>query len=488
MKLEKLLESAEYELLQGSLDIEISDVIYDSRKIVKGCVFVCMIGANFDGHSFIEKAVEQGAAAVVVSRDVKIEGVTVVKTEDTRKALALMSAEYFGRPAEKLKTIGITGTKGKTTSAFMIKAVLEKADIKTGIIGTIGIIIGNEITKTSNTTPESYELHRAMRNMVDKGCKCAVMEVSSQALKLYRAYGINFDYGMFTNLSHDHIGGVEHASMEEYIECKSRLFSQCKVGIVNADDKVTPIIIENNTCEKIETFGFGENAELRAKNEHLISDFGYIGVHFESEGVLNMSVDVDIPGKFNVYNALCAMAVCRHFGVSKENIYDGLNEVKVKGRVETVKVNGNYTLLIDYAHNAVSMENVLETLKEYKPNRLITLFGAGGGRSKDRRYEMGEISGKLSDLSVVTEDNSRYEDVMDIIADIEKGLKKTEGKYILIPDRTDAIRYCIENAKDGDIIVLAGKGHEDYQDKMGVKTHYDEREVIKGIIGGAVND
>ena len=488
MKLEKLLESAEYELLQGSLDIEISDVIYDSRKIVKGCVFVCMIGANFDGHSFIEKAVEQGAAAIVVSRDVNIEGVTVVKTEDTRKALALMSAEYFGRPAEKLKTIGITGTKGKTTSAFMIKAVLEKADIKTGIIGTIGIIIGNEITKTSNTTPESYELHRAMRNMVDKGCKCAVMEVSSQALKLYRAYGINFDYGMFTNLSHDHIGGVEHASMEEYIECKSRLFSQCKVGIVNADDKVTPIIIENNTCEKIETFGFGENAELRAKNEHLISDFGYIGVHFESEGVLNMSVDVDIPGKFNVYNALCAMAVCRHFGVSEENIYDGLNEVKVKGRVETVKVNGNYTLLIDYAHNAVSMENVLETLKEYKPNRLITLFGAGGGRSKDRRYEMGEISGKLSDLSVVTEDNSRYEDVMDIIGDIEKGLAKTDGKYIVIPDRTEAIRYCIENAKDGDIIVLAGKGHEDYQDKMGVKTHYDEREVIKGIIGGAVND
>ena len=201
-----------------------------------------------------------------------------------------------------------------------------------------------------------------------------------------------------------------------------------------------------------------------------------------------MPVDVDIPGKFNVYNALCAMAVCRHFGVSEENIYDGLNEVKVKGRVETVKVNGNYTLLIDYAHNAVSMENVLETLREYKPNRLITLFGAGGGRSKDRRYEMGEISGKLSDLSVVTEDNSRYEDVMDIIGDIEKGLAKTDGKYIVIPDRTEAIRYCIENAKDGDIIVLAGKGHEDYQDKMGVKTHYDEREVIKEIIGGAVND
>ena len=487
MKLGELLAKSEYEVVSGSLDMEISDIIYDSRKIVKDCVFVCMVGANFDGHDFIEKAVEQGAAAVVVNRDVEITGITVIKVYDTRKALGLMSGEYFGRPADHLKTIGITGTKGKTTTAFMIKAILEKANIKTGIIGTIGIIIGDEITKTSNTTPESYELHKAMKKMIDKGCKCAVMEVSSQALKLYRTYGINFDYGMFTNLSHDHIGGVEHATMEEYIECKSRLFSQCKVGIVNADDKVTPVIIQNNTCEKIETFGFCNSAELKAKNEHLISDFGYIGVHFETEGAMDMSLNVDIPGKFNVYNALCAIAVCRHFGVSEKDIYDGLNEVKVKGRVETVKVNGNYTLLIDYAHNAMSMENVLETLREYKPNRLITLFGAGGNRSKDRRYEMGEISGKMSDLSVITEDNSRNEDVMDIIADIEKGLAKTDGKYIVIPDRTDAIRYCIENAQDGDIIVLAGKGHEDYQEKNGIRIHYDEREVVRDIIGGIKN-
>ena len=487
MKLSELLAKSKYEVVSGSLDMEISDIIYDSRKIVKDCVFVCMVGANFDGHDFIEKAVEQGAAAVVVNRDVEITGITVIKVCDTRKALGLMSGEYFGRPADHLKTIGITGTKGKTTTAFMIKAILEKANIKTGIIGTIGIIIGDEITKTSNTTPESYELHKAMKKMIDKGCKCAVMEVSSQALKLYRTYGINFDYGMFTNLSHDHIGGVEHATMEEYIECKSRLFSQCKVGIVNADDKVTPVIIQNNTCEKIETFGFCNSAELKAKNEHLISDFGYIGVHFETEGAMDMSLNVDIPGKFNVYNALCAIAVCRHFGVSEKDIYDGLNEVKVKGRVETVKVNGNYTLLIDYAHNAMSMENVLETLREYKPNRLITLFGAGGNRSKDRRYEMGEISGKMSDLSVITEDNSRNEDVMDIIADIEKGLAKTDGKYIVIPDRTDAIRYCIENAQDGDIIVLAGKGHEDYQEKNGIRIHYDEREVVRDIIGGIKN-
>ncbi len=487
MKLRELLGRSEYEVVSGSTDIEISDIIYDSRKIIKDCVFVCMVGANADGHDFITKAIEQGAAAVVVSRDTDISGVTVIKTEDTRKVLALMSAEYFGRPAEKLKMIGLTGTKGKTTTALMIRSILENGGIRTGVIGTLGIVIGNDTEKTPNTTPESYIIHKALKEMVDKGCQCGVMEVSSQALKLYRAYGIEFDYGLFTNLSHDHIGGAEHASMEEYIECKSRLFRQCKTGIVNADDKVTPVIISDNTCEKIETFGFGESAGLRAKNEHLLSDFGYIGVHFETEGVLDMSVDVDIPGKFNVYNALAAMAVCRHFGVSEKNIYDGLNGVKVKGRVETVAVNGNYTLLIDYAHNAMSMENVLETLREYKPKRLITLFGAGGNRSRDRRYEMGEISGRMSDLSVITEDNSRNEDVMDIIEDIKTGLAKTDGKYVVIPDRTEAIRYCIENAQDGDIIVLAGKGHEDYQEKNGVRIHYDEREVVREIIGGDTN-
>ncbi len=487
MKLRELLGRSEYEVVSGSTDIEVSDIIYDSRKIIKDCVFVCIVGANADGHDFITKAIEQGAVAVVVSRDTDISGVTVIKTEDTRKALALMSAEYFGRPAEKLKMIGLTGTKGKTTTALMIRSILEKGGIRTGVIGTLGIVIGNNTEKTPNTTPESYIIHKALKEMVDKGCQCGVMEVSSQALKLYRAYGIEFDYGLFTNLSHDHIGGAEHASMEEYIECKSRLFRQCKTGIVNADDKVTPVIISDNTCEKIETFGFGESAGLRAKNEHLLSDFGYIGVHFETEGVLDMSVDVDIPGKFNVYNALAAMAVCRHFGVSEKNIYDGLNEVKVKGRVETVAVNGNYTLLIDYAHNAMSMENVLETLREYKPKRLITLFGAGGNRSRDRRYEMGEISGRMSDLSVITEDNSRNEDVMDIIEDIKTGLAKTDGKYVVIPDRTEAIRYCIENAQDGDIIVLAGKGHEDYQEKNGVRIHYDEREVVREIIGGDTN-
>lgn len=481
MKLNELISEIECVSVTGSLDVEISDIIYDSRKVVKDCLFVCLKGARADGHSYARSAVENGAAAVVISDDVDIDGATIIKVEDTRKALAFISAAYFGHPAKELKTVGVTGTKGKTTTASMIAAILEQGGIKTGIIGTLGIIIGGKIQKTANTTPESYEIQRAMRQMIDEGCGCVVMEASSLGLKWHRTDGFMFDYGVFTNFSHDHIGGDEHPDMEDYLNCKALLFKNCKTGLINIDDSYAEAVTKNCVCN-IETFGFSKEAMLSASNDRLVSSPGYLGVHFDLSGVLNMAVDVDIPGKFMAYNALAAVAVCRHFGVTEQNIKDGLNTVKVKGRVEPVKVPGNYTLLIDYAHNAVSMENVLSVLREYHPNRLITLFGAGGNRPKDRRYEMGEISGRLSDLSVITEDNSRFEDVMDIIEDIKTGIHKTDGKYVVIPDRTDAIRYCIENAKDGDIIVLAGKGHEDYQDKNGKKTHYDEREVIAQIL------
>lgn len=483
MKLEKLLTRLNYMVVQGNLDAEISDVIYDSRKACQNCVFVCLTGSNLDSHQFAQSAVDAGAAAVVVSKDVEVNGAAVIKVEDTRKALAFMSAEYFGNPADELTTVGITGTKGKTTTASMIRSILEKGGYKTGVIGTLGILVGDEVIKTANTTPESYEIQKAMRMMIDKGCKAVVMEASSLGLKWHRTDGFIFDYGVFTNFSHDHIGGAEHKDMEEYRQCKAMLFRQCTTGIVNIDDPAVEQILENHTC-KVETYGFSEKAQLRAANDELLSKPGYLGVRFDISGKVNMTVDVDIPGKFTVYNALSAIAVALHFNLTEQQIFDGLNEVKVKGRVEHVKIPGNCTLLIDYAHNALSMENVLTTLREYKPKRLVTLFGAGGNRPRDRRYEMGEISGKLSDLSVITEDNSRLEDVMDIIEDIKVGINKTGGKYVVIPDRTDAIRYCIENAQDGDIIVLAGKGHEDYQDKNGVKTHYDEREVIADILNG----
>lgn len=485
LKLEQLLKRINYKVLSGNTDAEISDVIYDSRKVIKGCAFVCLVGSAVDGHKFAQQAADNGAAAIIVSRDdIEINGASVILTDDTRKALAFMSAEYFGNPAETLKTIGITGTKGKTTTASMVRSILENGGIKTGIIGTLGILYGDKIIKTANTTPESYEIQKAMREMIDDGCKCCVMEASSLGIKWHRTDGFIFDYGVFTNFSHDHIGGVEHPTMEDYLECKSRLFRQCTTGIINIDDPMAERMVENHTCRTVETYGCDEKAQLRASGAKLLSKPGYLGVHFDISGVFEMAADVAIPGMFTVHNALAAVAVCRHFDISEQAVYDGLNEVKVKGRVEAVKVPGNFTLLIDYAHNAVSMENILTTLREYKPNRLVTLFGAGGNRPRDRRFEMGEISGRYSDLSVITEDNSRFEDVNDIIADIKTGIEKTDGKYVTIPDRTEAIRYCIENAQDGDIVVLAGKGHEDYQDKNGKKTHYDEREVIADILNG----
>ena len=481
MKLSKLLTQCEYTVLQGNTDIDIVDVIYDSRKVTKGCAFVCLKGFNVDGHKFIPDALEKGATALIVQDDIAApDGIAVIKVADTRKTLSYMSVEYFGHPADELKTIAITGTKGKTTTVAMIRSILEKAGIKTATIGTLGIVIDNQIYKTNNTTPESYEIQQAMRRMVNEGCKAMVIEASSLGLKWHRTDGITFDYGIFTNFSNDHIGKAEHADMEEYLYCKSLLFKQCKLGLINRDDEKWNEVTKDHTCE-IETYGFNDESDIVAHNDSLIARPGYIGVHFDTTGKKELSVDVAIPGRFSVYNALAAISVCRHFDLTDKDILDGLNEVKVKGRVEAVPVVGEYTILIDYAHNALSMENILTTLKEYNPTRLVTMFGAGGDRPKDRRYEMGEVSGRLSDLSVITEDNSRFEDVMDIIEDIKVGINKTDGEYVVIPNRVDAIRYCIENAQKGDIIVLAGKGHEDYQEIRGVKYHMDEREIIADI-------
>ena len=488
MKLADLLKKCAYTLDAGSPDINIKDVIYDSRKVVPGCAFVALKGYNVDGHRFIPDAVAHGAKALIVEDEgVAYEGVTVIRVKDARATLALMSVEYFGNPAEELTTIAVTGTKGKTTTVAMIRSILESAGIKTGTIGTLGILIGDQIYKTNNTTPESYEIQQAMRRMIDEGCKAMVIEASSLGLKWHRTDGILFDYGVFTNFSSDHIGDSEHKDMEEYLACKSLLFRRCKAGIINIDDENAAGVIKDHTCT-IETYGYSENADLVAHGDELVAKAGFIGVHFRTTGAAELSVDVAIPGRFSVYNALAAIAVCRRFNIPEEYILNGLKTVKVKGRVEVVPVPGDYTMLIDYAHNAVSMENVLSTLREYKPHRLITMFGAGGNRPRNRRFEMGEVSGRLSDLSVVTEDNSRFEDVNDIIADIKVGLDQVGGRYVIIPNRIDAIRYCIENAEPGDIIVLAGKGHEDYQEIRGVKYHMDEREIIADILDDNADD
>ena len=482
MQLSKLLERLEYEVVQGNDQTEITTLINDSRKVENGSVFVCISGAVVDGHNFVEDVAEKGASVVVVEKDVEApEDMTVIKVADTRYALAMMSAAYFGYPADKLKVIGITGTKGKTTTTYMIKSILDGVGHKVGLIGTIEAIIGDKHIPAANTTPESYTIHQYFAQMVEEGCDCVVMEVSSQGLMLHRTAGIPFEIGIFTNLGKDHIGPNEHKDFDDYKRCKGMLFQQCKIGIANVDDKYFEDVFQNATCQT-ETFGFSEKADLRAVDTHLVSRPGYLGVAYHVEGTMDFDVEIDVPGTFSVYNSLTAIAVCRHFGVPVENIKAVLKTAKVKGRIEMVKVSDDFTLMIDYAHNAMSLESLLTTLKEYHPARLVCLFGCGGNRSKDRRYEMGEVSGRLADLTIITSDNPRFEEPQAIIDDIKTGIGRTDGEYVEIIDRKEAIRYAIEHGRTGDVIILAGKGHEDYQEIKGVKYPMDERVLIQEVL------
>lgn len=483
MKLTKLLERLEYECINGSLDVEVTNIVNDSRKAKEGSLFFCIKGAVSDGHEYAAEVAAKGAKVLVVQDEVKVpEDVTVIRVKDSRYAMAVVSAAYFDYPAEKLRVIGITGTKGKTTTTYMVKSILESAGHKVGLIGTIEAIIGDERIPAANTTPESCTIQEYFWRMAEAGCDCVVMEVSSQGLMLHRTAGIPFEIGIFTNIEPDHIGPAEHESFEDYMRCKGLLFRQCKLGIVNADDKHLAQVLEGHTCQ-IETFGFSKNADLRAENTKLVSRPGYLGIDYTVKGRdFSLDVEIDIPGKFSVYNSLTAIAVCRHFGVEKKDIVGALAKAKVKGRIEMIKVSDDFTLMIDYAHNAMSLESLLTTLREYNPKRLVCLFGCGGNRAKSRRFEMGEVSGRLADLTIITSDNPRFEEPLDIIADIRTGIKKTNGKYVEIPDRKEAIAWAIHHGQPGDVIVLAGKGHEDYQEIKGKKYPMDERVLIQEIL------
>lgn len=484
MRLTDLLKGFDYTCIRGTMDREVTKVVYDSRKAEAGCLFTCIVGANFDGHDFAAQVAEAGTGVLVVSKpveDLEDRDVTVIQVEDTRFALAFISAAWFGHPAEKLKVIGVTGTKGKTTTTYLVKSILENAGHKVGLVGTIEVIIGDTHIHAENTTPESYLLQEYFAKMVEAGLDSVVMEVSSQALMLHRTQGFVFDYGIFTNLEPDHIGPNEHASFEEYLECKGRLFKQCRIGIVNGDDSHWRQVTEGHTCE-LESFGLGEDCMLRGSELELVHKPGELGVKFQVSGLMDFQAHVQTPGRFSVYNALAAIAICRHFGVSVENIQKALLMAKVRGRIEMVKVSEHFTLLIDYAHNAMALESLLTTLREYDPGRLVCLFGCGGNRSRQRRFEMGEVSGNLADLTIITSDNPRFEEPQSIIEDIKVGMAKTAGEYVEICDRKEAIGYAISHGREGDIIVLAGKGHEDYQEIKGVKYPMDERELIRELL------
>ncbi|MGN0349435.1 MAG: UDP-N-acetylmuramoyl-L-alanyl-D-glutamate--2,6-diaminopimelate ligase [Roseburia sp.] len=489
MHFEHLMEQLTYEKVQGNRNLEITGICYDSRKVKPGYLFVCISGQHTDGHDYILEAARRGAVAVVVERRILPCGLTVVLVRDTRAALARLSAAYFDYPAKKLRMIGITGTKGKTTTAFFLAAILQKAGYRTGMMGTVWIDTGREQIPSGHTTPEAYEVQYYLSQMVENGCDCCVMEVSSQGLKMQRVAEIQYEIGIFLNIGLDHIGAGEHSSFAEYLSCKRRLFSQCELGIVNCDDPNLERILYGHSC-RLETFSMRYPAGVTAREEHFSMRKGSLFASFliqvkSMQGICaaeKFQVGIPFPGRFNISNALAAAAAALHLGIRPKQIAQGLRNASVPGRCENVSPFPQYVVLVDYAHNEMSLKNLLMTLREFHPKRLIVLFGCGGNRSKYRRYRMGETAGRLADVTVLTSDNPRWEDPEKIIDDIEAGIAPTGGEYVRICDRREAVFFALRMAREGDLIVLAGKGHESYQEIRGRKYEMGEKDLVKNAL------
>lgn len=481
MLLKNIIKGLEISDSRGSMDIDIKGIAYDSRKVRAGYLFVCIDGTTADGHDYVNQALDNGAAAFIVQKETALpEGASAVRTNNTRYALAYVADIFYGHPSGKFKLAGVTGTKGKTTTTFMVKSILESAGQKVGLVGTLGSRIGDRTLYTERTTPESHDLQSLFAEMVEEQVQSVVMEVSSQGLALHRVSCCEYEIGVFTNLTKDHIGPKEHSSMEEYLEAKCRLFKMCKKGLVNLDSEFAPAVIKEAECEML-TFGIDSAADIRAVNvvKHPRSvEFRVITPWFESE------IKVNVPGRFSVYNALAAIGVCGLLGVSSEAVKAGLEKVQVPGRAELVDTGRDFSVMIDYAHSPDSLENILTTVKDYAPGRVVSLFGCGGDRDRTKRPMMGEISGKIADFTIITSDNPRTEEPSAITGDIEQGIKSTYGKYVVIVDRREAIKYALDNSQPGDVVVLAGKGHETYQTFRDKTIHFDEREVVREILEG----
>lgn len=535
MQLGRLLEYITYESVQGNQNVDITDICYHSAKVKRGSLFVCIKGFRSDGHDYVREALFNGALAILMEKSSLIfckedtmlytehgkitfseigreHKATVIIVDDTRSTLAKIASAFYGEPAKKLRMIGITGTKGKTTTAFLTAGILREAGYKTGIIGTIWIDNGRERMPAKHTTPESLDLQRYLAEMVENGCTCCVMEVSSQGIKMQRVDGIWFEIGIFLNIEPDHIGEGEHASFCEYLHCKRMLMQRCDIGIVNCDDTHTGQILKGHTC-KVESFSrknpdeslyaadlmaYDESCRMvsgtlyqsfkvkrKDRNNAASSENGKMQLtETKGHAVCSRSsevfdVQMQLPGGFNVYNALAAIAAAFHFGVTSQQVQYALQHQMVPGRCENISKTKSYVVLLDYAHNAMSLRNLLLTLRQFQPKRLIVLFGCGGGRSLLRRSRMGETAGRFADLSILTSDNPRWEDPERILDDIEAGIRETKGQYVRITDRREAVRYVIAQAKEGDIIVLAGKGHEPYQEICGKKYPMSEYELAE---------
>ncbi|MEK6265085.1 MAG: UDP-N-acetylmuramoyl-L-alanyl-D-glutamate--2,6-diaminopimelate ligase [Clostridium sp.] len=477
MKLEKIIENIKFYLIQGNTDMEIVGIQYDSRKVKTGDVFFCIEGYNVDGHEYIQNAITNGAAAIVCQKNIEeLKNCTVIKTDDSRKALSISAANYYNDPSSKMKMIGVTGTNGKTTSAFMIKAILEAQGYKVGLIGTIANYIDQKKIHTERTTPESLELQELFAQMVDASVDYCVMEVSSHSLYLDRVYGIEFCDSIFTNLTQDHLDF--HKTFENYFDAKLKLFYNSKNSIINIDDTYGEKAFSLIKSSKL-TFGLNHKADIRAIDIKMNSRGSKFTLEYSGKSI---EIELKIPGNYNVYNALGSIAVCLNQGIELQVIKLGLQEVQVPGRCEIV--GGNYNLgfeiILDYAHSPDGLENILKTARGFTKSKLISVFGCGGDRDKTKRPIMGKIGTDLSDYSVITSDNPRNEDPLDIIKDVVREIKK--DNFEIIENRREAIKRAMEIAEKDDVIVIAGKGHEDYQVLKGKTIHFDEREVVSQII------
>ena len=486
MDLKKILLGLENLKVKGNLDIDIKGIENNSKEIKPGYMFIAIKGFENDGHNYINDAINAGCTAVMIEEGCDLSkinvknDITIIMAKDTREALAICSSNFYNNPSRNFKLIGVTGTKGKTTTTFMIKEILEKAGKKVGLIGTIATYInGKKIKESDRTTPESLELQKTFSQMVKEKVEYVVMEVSSQSLKLHRVDGCDFDIAIFTNFSEDHISEKEHTDMKDYFESKLKLFNMCKTGIVNADDLHTAKIPKLFPDSNITTYGIDNPCNVLAKDITITNSYVDFRVKITDR---NERVKTGIPGRFSVYNSLAAICVAQKLGISEEIIKEALLDVRVPGRSELVNNKREIPIMIDYAHSPESLENILQAVKSYTRGRVISVFGCGGDRDKGKRPIMGEISGRIADYTIITSDNPRTEEPEEIVKEIEDGIKKTKGNYEVIVDRIQAIEKAIKMANKKDIIVLAGKGHEPYQEINGKKFPFDERIIVKDII------
>ncbi len=486
MKLKNILQGLENLKLKGDLDLEIEGIESNSKNVKPGFLFIAIKGFSVDGHKYINNAIENGARCVMLEEGCDLKelnipkDVAVVMAKDIREALAVSSANFYKNPSKKFKLIGVTGTKGKTTTTFMIKEILEKAGKKVGLIGTIATYInGKKLKDSDRTTPESLELQQLFNQMVEEGVEYVVMEVSSQSLKLHRVDACDFDIVLFTNFSEDHISEKEHPNMQDYFESKLKLFKMCKTGIVNTDDlhgaKIPNMFKEND----ITTYGIDNFANVTAKDITVTNLYVDFKVKITDR---NERIKVGIPGRFSVYNSLAAICVAKKLGISPEVIKEALLEVRVPGRSELVDNKMELPIMIDYAHSPESLQNILQAVKSYTRGKVISVFGCGGDRDSGKRPIMGEISGRIADFTIITSDNPRTEDPQKIVDQIEEGIKKTKGNYKVVVDRVEAIKEAMKMATKRDLIVLAGKGHEPYQEINGVKHPFDERIIVRQLV------